>query len=368
MPVEALPLRSIHIDSNEIKRMQEEDVWSTRFIQVTLEMDGIAMPARIRHRGGHTRLYPKKSYEVVLDNGTALQWNAEYDDPSMLRNALSFHYFNTIGVEAPGTKHCNVEWNGQPLGVYLEIESVDQAFFERRGLECRSIHYAVNDSANFRLTDPITRKRKTSWYEGYELKLGKKADRSRLIAFIRKLHQTKGRELRSHLLERLDTPQYLKWLAGAVLTGNYDGFDQNYALYEVKQGGKYRIAPWDYEGTWGRNCYGKPCGAELVRVQGYNRLTKLVLAVPTCRSYYRNLLTELLDTSFTERELGPLVQAMHQSIAQNIQRDVTRKWSYTAFENEYSMIMNYIRERRRVIQKELKQWRRADRQKIPMLK
>ncbi len=60
MPIEALPLRSIHIDSEEIKRMQEEDVWSTRFIPVMLEIDGILQPARIRHRGGHTRLYPKK--------------------------------------------------------------------------------------------------------------------------------------------------------------------------------------------------------------------------------------------------------------------------------------------------------------------
>ncbi len=304
----------------------------------------------------------------MLDNGTTFQWNAEYDDPSMLRNALSFHYFNTIGVEAPKTRHCKVEWNGQPLGMYLEIESFDRIFFESRGLDCRSIHYAVHDSANFRSTDPITRKRKKSWYEGYELKLGKKADRSRLIAFIRKLHQTKGREMRSHLLERLDTPQYLKWLAGAVLTGNYDGFDQNYALYEMKEEGKYRIAPWDYEGTWGRNCYGKPCGADLVRIQGYNTLTRKVLSIPACREDYRNLLTELTETSFTERELGPLVQAMHQSIASDIRGDITRKFTYTSFEDEYSFIMNYIRDRRHVIQTELKQWRRSERQKIPMLK
>lgn len=127
----SLPSRSITIESNPLQIMEQEDVWSKRLIPVRLEIDGTQHAAHIRHRGGHTRLYPKKSYEVMLDNGVTLHWNAEYDDPSMLRNALSFRLFEMIGTPAPKTRHCLVEWNGQPLGVYLEIEAVDQAFFRQ---------------------------------------------------------------------------------------------------------------------------------------------------------------------------------------------------------------------------------------------
>ena len=43
----------------------------------------------------------------------------------MIRNALSFQFFNMMGVPSPRTKHMWLEWNGYPHGVYLEIESVD---------------------------------------------------------------------------------------------------------------------------------------------------------------------------------------------------------------------------------------------------
>lgn len=363
-----LPSRSIIIETSQLKMMEQEDVWSRRLIPIRLEIDGIPQPAQIRHRGGHTRLYPKKSYEIVLDNGTTLHWNAEYDDPSMLRNALSFRLFEAIGTPAPTTRHCLIEWNGQPLGVYLEIEAVDRDFFDQRGIECRSIHYAVNDSANFRAIDPASRTRKRSWYEGYQLQAGSKADRSRLAAFVRRLNQSSGRELRSHLLQRVDAAAYARWLAGAVLTGNYDGFDQNYTLYEDGQSKKYGIVPWDYEGTWGRNCYGKPCGADLVRIQGYNHLTHRLLELPSCRKYYQSLLAELIETTFTESELAPLIRAMHDSIAPAIREDVTRKWSYAAFEGEYAFMMDYIAKRRLHVHTALKQWRRTGRQKTPMLK
>lgn len=168
----------------------------------------------------------KKSYEVVLDNGTTFQWNAEYDDPSMLRNALSFHYFNTIGVEAPKTRHCKVEWNGQPLGMYLEIESFDRIFFESRGLDCRSIHYAVHDSANFRSTDPITRKRKKSWYEGYELKLGKKSGPQPPDSFYKKAASNQGTGNEKPSAGAAGYAAVFKMAGRSVLTGNYDGFDQ----------------------------------------------------------------------------------------------------------------------------------------------
>lgn len=366
----SLPSRSITIESNPLQIMEQEDVWSKRLIPVRLEIDGTQHAAHIRHRGGHTRLYPKKSYEVMLDNGVTLHWNAEYDDPSMLRNALSFRLFEMIGTPAPKTRHCLVEWNGQPLGVYLEIEAVDQAFFDKRDIECRSIHYAIHDSANFRAIDPVSRKRKRSWYDGYELQAGGKADRARLASFVRKLNLCQGRELRHLVLKRVNTDAYIRWLAGAVLTGNYDGFDQNYTLYEDRKSNRYGMIPWDYEGTWGRNCYGKPCDVELVRIQGYNLLTQRLLELPSCRKQYQNLLAELIETVFTERELEPLVRAMHDSIAPAIRDDVTRKWSHAAFEGEYTFIMDYIASRRSHIHTALKQWQRTrtGRQKTPMLK
>ena len=199
----------------------------------------------------------------------------------MIRNALSFYFFNRIDVNAPRTRPILLEWNGESHGVYIEIEAVNRRFFAKRSLRCRSLLYAVNDSAGFGLNENETGRRKLSLDEGYELIIGGERARKKLISFVKNINSLRGPKLADYLNRSLDTQQYLRWLAGAVLTGNYDGFEQNYALYEDYQTGKYRILPWDYEGTWGRNCFGKPVSSDLVNIRGYNTLTEKLLFHPS---------------------------------------------------------------------------------------
>ncbi|TMV53067.1 spore coat protein CotH [Paenibacillus mesophilus] len=349
----ALAEYNILIGTNE-KNTMKKNIWSGTFVKGHLAHEGKLVPIRIRYRGGHTRTYPKKSYEVRLD-GKTYHFNAEYDDPSMIRNALSFRFFVSIGVPSPSTRHCTLRINGQSEGVYLLIEAVNRTFFRRRNIAVSTLVYADNDSANFSLISPETGRRKKTLFDGYTLVIGTAAGRSRVQSFIRSLHRLKGTRLRAYLNRRLDIANYLRWLAGAVLTNNYDGFDQNYALYEHKTSGKYRIIPWDYEGTWGRNCYGKPCASDLVRITGYNALTEALLADTTVRKRYAGLLADIVQTKFTEQNIMPIVKSMHGQIADSIYRDHTRNWPIRVFEGEPELIRRYIQERREIVRKELAQ-------------
>ncbi|MWC29002.1 CotH kinase family protein [Paenibacillus sp. MMS18-CY102] len=351
--------RSITIEQSEWEKLQEYPR-SKQFVQVKLELDGKSYNAQLRHRGGHTLSYSKKSYEVRYgsSSGTTqiLHWNAEYDDPSLMRNALSFHFFNQIGVYSPKTKHMELTWNGEPQGVYLEIESVDRNFFKARGLGWRSLIYAINDDANFSLIDPDTNETKSSLFNGYEQQLGDDSTQTRLVTFIRRVNRYESSNLAKLLSNRLDTNFYLKWLAGAVLTGNYDGFEQNYALYETPTYGRYRILPWDYEGTWGRNCYGRVCDSDLVDIRGYNVVTEKLLSFSKYRSRYKTLLLKLMDTAFTLDALTPAIESMHESIAEAIRGDYTRKHPYQVFAAEPSLMLRYIVERQEIIRNELEDW------------
>ncbi|QHT62657.1 spore coat protein CotH [Paenibacillus lycopersici] len=355
MSGEGLPTRKITIDEDDLRRLQA-DVWSNEFAPVKLELNGKTMDAKLRFRGGHTRNYPKKSYEIHYGDNGILHWNAEFDDPSMIRNALSFRFFNMMGVPAPRTKHMWLEWNGYPHGVYLEIESVDSAFFRRRSIGSKSLIYAVNDKANFGLIDPETDERKQTLLEGYRVMKGNANTEKRLIRFVGSINRLRKSSLRSLLVNRLDVTVYLKWLAGAVLTGNYDGFDQNYALYEHASTGKYRIIPWDYEGTWGRNCYGKLCGSDLVDVKGYNMLTRKLLAFKPYRQAYRKILAAMLESKFTLDAIEPEIDSLYERITPAIRDDFTRKWPFHSFEDEPELFRSYIRERRAIIKEELRTW------------
>lgn len=346
----ALPIYQIFINHRE-QALLKRDIWSERFVHASMLLGGKRIPIGIRYRGGHTREYPKKSYEIRTSHAT-YHFNAEYDDPSMIRNALSFKFFNSIQVPSPATEHCVLHINERSAGVYLRIEGVKASFFKRRGIPVRSIIYAINDNADF--TDKTLSKK--PMFSGYSLIKGSNQDRVKLSRFIRYIHLYKGDELQKYLQRYLDIGNYLRWLSGAVLTGNYDGFNQNYTLFEHRTRKLYGIIPWDYEGTWGRNCYGKLVDSNLVKIHGYNKLTEKVLSYPDYRQQYKTLLAHLLDTVFTVRRQLPIVYRLYNQISDDIYKDSSQKWSTPLFDGEPDTIRYYIENRREDIADQLRRW------------
>ncbi|MCD9025659.1 CotH kinase family protein [Cohnella silvisoli] len=346
-----LSIRALRI-SESASRKLEKNLWNDLYVPAKMTTNGRTVSVLVRYRGGHTRGYPKRSYEVVRKN-QAFHYNAEFDDPSIIRNALSFAFFPMIGVPAPRTKHVQLMINGQSLGTYLEIEGVERLFFRRRKIGASSLFYAVNNRADFGLNAPDTSRLKSSLLAGYEYRFGLSSEKTKLKSFIYGLNVRKGAQAEAFIMSRLDVNNYLSWLAGAVLTGNYDGFEQNYAIYRSRQTGKLRMIPWDYEGTWGRNCYGKLVDSNLVSVSGYNFLTRRMLQFSSFRNQYETILRNALNGPFTENRLMPLVERMISQVAPELREDTTRRFSYGEFLVEPSVIRQYIRERRAIVSAEL---------------
>jgi spore coat protein H len=346
-----LPVRIIRISESAGQEL-EKNLWSDHYVPAKMTTNGQTVSVSVRYRGGHTRSYPKRSFEVMR-NGQAFHYNAEFDDPSMIRNALSFSFFPMLGVPAPRTKHVLLMINDRPLGVYLEIEGVERLFFRRRNIGASSLFYAVNNLSDFGIYVPETSRLKSSLLKGYEYRFGQASEKTRLKTFIQGFNQRSGTQAEAFIKSRLDAKNYLSWLAGAVLTGNYDGFEQNYAIYRSRKIGKFRMIPLDYEGTWGRNCYGKIVDSDLVKVTGYNYLTNKMLECRTFRNQYKTILHKALNGPFTERKLMPMVERMVSQISPYILKDETRRWSYGEFLEEPSVIRHYIQERRAIVKADI---------------
>lgn len=339
-----LPVRKVQVTKAAWELLQK-DVWSDDYVDAELVHQHGIEAVKLRYRGGHTRNYPKKSFEIKQEVGT-IHWNAEYDDPSAIRNALSFEFFRWIGVPSPVTQHCRLELNTEDLGVYTEIEGVDRRFFACRNLSCDTLIYAANDDATFGLTYLDTGKLKKSLFDGYERVIGRQSDRERLERFIFDINVLPSRKLPGYLDAHLDIDNYLRWLAGAVCTGNYDGFNQNYALYASRAEGVYRFIPWDYEGTWGRNCYGKRCDSGAVRIRGYNTLTAKLLGIKSITRAYGRIVAEIVEQWFTPARLEPEIERWMTSIREDVLADDKRRWSASKFDTEAQIFRTYIRERR----------------------
>lgn len=354
----ALPVCSLFVHPSDLQALRR-DIESDDPFPARLKLDGRSYQAEISYRGSHIRRYPKKSYFLSFRSPNTCQgareWhlNAEYADPSMIRNKLSFDFFHQIGHLAPDARHIQLKLNGAPQGVYLQLESVDDLFLKKRGLPPGTLYYAINDDANFSLISPIDEDVKRELEAGYELKTGEEDDFRHLRELVYKINTTPQADFAAVISALIEIQPYFKWLAGVVCTQNFDAFIQNYALYRNAEQGTFTLIPWDFDGTWGRNLRGKPLRHDFIPITGYNTLTARLLTIPEIKSQYRTLMTEILETAFTPASIEPNLRQLLQTIRPALANDPYKRNSLDRFDTEYDVILEYIRKRNAFLREEL---------------
>lgn len=352
-----LPLYSLYIKQKDLRALNR-DIWSDEPVPALFHYEDKKYKIDILYRGAHTRKLKKKSYEVEFFKPRSffgsheLHLNAEYHDPSLMRNKLSLDLFQRIGCLAPNTTPIFLNLNETPAGIYLQLESVDYFFLSNRNLPPGGIYYADNDDANFSLLDPDTNKPKKRLDSGYLKKYGNEEDDRALLLFLYKIVSVPQVDFSQEISTHLNINQYLRWLACVVFTQNFDGFIHNYDLY--RNNGLFEMIPWDYDATWGRDVNGIDMPYDYVPIEGYNTLTARILSVPTFRKQYKDLLEELLETHFTLSSLEPYVTDLHGLLSPYLTLDPFKKAGKEEFEKEPEFILQFIQDRNKYLKDKLK--------------
>lgn len=350
-----LPKYSLFVHRNDLFALGNPI--SNELVTGQLNINNIKYEIGIKFRGHHTRNLPKKSYFIQLFNFERLlgarefHLNAEFNDPSFIRNKLSLDLFQSFGVLVPMSQHILLYLNDQYEGVYLQLEAVDDLFLKNRGLPSGALYYAINNNANFSLLNPKTNTRKKILTQGYERKLGNYSDNLFLIEFIHKINSTLDNEFQLEICKYLDVDKYLRWLAVAVCTQNIDGFYHNYALYRNSETGLFEILPWDYDATFGRDWNGKIVKYDVLPLEGKNHLTKRLLQFPLFRKQYQEILQELLNTLFTPAYLESLIDTLTESIRPHLIMDSQKQLQQFNAEKQY--MITFVKQRSQYIRKQL---------------
>ncbi|SFL54062.1 spore coat protein H [Paenibacillus sp. 1_12] len=345
-----IPIYQIFINKNEYKTLRDH-MWSEEPVSAKLKFNQKQYAVGVSYRGYHIRKLKKKSFRLTIPTpqlflgAREYHLNAEYLDPSMIRSKLSFDFFEDIGNLAPAAEHILLKLNGSTLGVYLQLESVDDLFLKRRGLQAGHIFYASNDDANFSLITPEN-KIKHSLEAGYSLKVGLKEDYQYIRELIYKINTVPQSDFKNEISKLIDVNKFLLWLVGVVCTQNYDGFIQNYALYRSGASGLFEIIPWDYDATWGRDIHGQIMEYDYVPIQGYNTLISRLIDIPEFRLMYKSLLEVVLETKFNASYLEPRILSLHSRIRPYILLDPYKSKDISSFDKETEYIIQFINNRR----------------------
>lgn len=343
------------LDLSELRK----DIWCDDPIPAKLTINKRKYAIDLAYRGSHIRDFRKKSYHISFNkppmykNSKEIHINAEYKDPSLLRNKLSFDFFNEIGCLSPKSQFVNIKLNGKNEGLYLELESVDEHFLKNRQLPLGPIFYAVDGDANFSLMSDLNKDVKKSLMVGYERKYGTAQDEFHLQKTIIEINTISKAEFEHEIVKYFNVDQYLRWLAGVVFTQNFDGFVHNYALYQNSETKLFEVIPWDYDATWGRDVNGEVMEEDYLRIEGFNTLTARILDVKTFRHQYKNLLEVILNNQFNVEYLKPKIQGLHDLIRPYVQKDPYKKDEIHLFDKEPVYILDYIEARAKYIREKL---------------
>lgn len=175
-----------------------------------------------------------------------LTLNNMVQDPSMVHETLVYELFRDMGVPAPRTGYAFVRINGEPYGVYLNVETYDDVMLPR--LFPSTQHLFEADAAG---TDVRTGEADT-----FEVDEGSETDLSDLEALIAAANDTVG-DWSDGMGAVADLTEMTRMWAVERYAAHWDGYagtaapfrPNNYYLHS-DEAGVFAMLPWGTDQTW----------------------------------------------------------------------------------------------------------------------
>lgn len=208
-------------------------------------------PVSLRLKGGIGSFRPldgKAAFKIKFRSGMRpdglekLTLNNMVQDASKVHEAVSYELFRAMDVAAPRTGYASVTLNGEPYGLYLNVETLDRVAMSRWYPATRHLY----EGGYGYLTNPLD-----PFDEHYEVDEGDEDDRADLAALL-----ATARDLSPGWYARMaalaDLEQMTRMWATEAYVGHWDGyigrFVSNYYLH-VDGAGRFTMLPWGTDQT-----------------------------------------------------------------------------------------------------------------------
>ena len=171
-----------------------------------------------------------------------LTLNNMMQDPTMLHERLGYMVFRTAGVPAPRTGYAQVVVNGEPYGVYLNIEPYNDDYLARAFDDATGNLYESESGLDV-LSDPAA----FDLDEGDDL----------THAAMHRLAAAAGVEGDGVLYgddALVDRAEFLGYMAAEAFVGHFEGYrlPHNYFMYHEPTADRWSFLPWNLDQTFVR--------------------------------------------------------------------------------------------------------------------
>ncbi len=183
---------------------------------------------------------------LILQPVDTFNLQSNYSDKSYVREILAWETFEATGAPAVQVFPMRVEQNGSFFGLFNWLEAADADFVRRTGLSETGARYkAFHDLGQ--MPTP------TDLEPHYEKKARLTEDYADLWNLTTNLTTLAGAPLRQYLLNNIDLPSVINYVATQQIIHNNDHVRKNYFVHRDTEGtGRWRMDAWDLDLTFGR--------------------------------------------------------------------------------------------------------------------
>jgi hypothetical protein len=242
------------------------------------------------------------------DGVDRLTLNNGRQDPAIISQCFGYERFREAGLPASRCSFATVEVNGEPLGVYSNIEAMEPALLAR-----------WFDEPEGRLWEGQLSDFRDDWLGTFEVQEGD-GDPAALEAVVQALEQPDD-DVLAALDGVIDLDQYLRFWAMEVLLGHWDGYagnSNNYFVYQDPADQRLRFMPWGIDALFDSD---HPFGADNpTSMVAVTALPRRLYLLDEGRERYYAALFELLDTHWDEDALLARIDRMEELVLAELER------------------------------------------------
>jgi len=268
-------------------------------------------------------------------------------DKTYMKEYLSYDMFESMGVVTPKYAYADITLNGQPWGLYLAVEVMEESFVQR--------NYG---SLNGRLYRPEGAGADLKWtgenasnysgirnYAAYDVT---DSDFSKVITMIYNLNN--GTDLEKYL----DVDSILRYFAVNTFLVNFDSYagrmKHNYYLYE--ENGVFTILPWDFNLSFAgheinnaASAVNFPIDTPVTTALSERPLIGKLLEAPEYKELYHKYLREIVASYFDSGLFKDKVQKVDALIKNYVKDDATAFYTYEQYQNALPVLLEFGKQR-----------------------
>lgn len=266
---------------------------------------------------------------------TKLNLNNLFSDPSMMAEYIGYEMLDELDAVSSRTTYVNLSINGEPFGLYLAVEQVNDEFlidnFGNSSGDLYKPEQGVGSDLSYVSDDGMD-------YTGLFPKNNDDYDNEEIAELIKAINN--GEDLDSIL----DVDSFLKYLAVSTMTVHLDSYQggmfHNYYLYD--NDGVFEWIAWDlnmiFNGYPGSNMTDEQAVEFLIDepVSGSMENYPLVQAIFENEEYvaqYHEYLETLSNGYLQEDNFNEKVLSTYKMIKSYVKSDPTSFYTYEEFEN-----------------------------------